>query len=203
MLNPKNKKIGLRWILIPAFSLIGILVIWGISSFIVNRIAPDININAEAIPSPAEIIGRIINVALGFLGIINVIFVFVGLIVGFSYLKKEDAPINVVYDERSGKGDKSEFPKELNKWNWGAAGLTWIWGAYHSVWMSFLSWIPILNLFFWIILGLNGNKWAWQKTKWESVEKFQLAQNKWKPWGILFFILTIILTILSLLSRGE
>tara|TARA_Y100000310_G_scaffold260903_1_gene270042 strand:+ start:11206 stop:11379 length:174 start_codon:yes stop_codon:yes gene_type:complete len=47
-----------------------------------------------------------------------------------------------------------------------------------------------------IVLGIKGNEWAWRAQKWESVEKFQTSQNKWKPWGIVFFVL-ILLSIIS------
>lgn len=43
-----------------------------------------------------------------------------------------------------------------------------------------------------IVLGIKGNEWAWRNNKWESVEQFISSQNKWKPWGIIFFILAIL-----------
>jgi len=41
------------------------------------------------------------------------------------------------------------------------------------------------------------DKILWRARPWESVEKFVSSQKKWKPWGIVFFILTI----LGLISR--
>ncbi|PIQ67350.1 ribonuclease G [Candidatus Uhrbacteria bacterium CG_4_10_14_0_2_um_filter_41_7] len=106
------------------------------------------------------------------------------------------------YDERSGKGEASIIPNEIKGWNWGAAGLTWIWGVPHGVWISLLVLIPFVNIIMWIFLGLKGNEWAWKKQQWESVEKFISYQNKWKPWGIAFFILGI-LGLLFIMFGGE
>lgn len=95
--------------------------------------------------------------------------------------------LNAAYDERSGWGRQSEFPMELLGWNWGAAGLTWIWGWRHRVWISLLALLPGVGLIMFIFLGINGNEWAWKARKWESVEVFLATQKKWRPWGIAAF----------------
>ncbi|OGL87301.1 hypothetical protein A3I40_03730 [Candidatus Uhrbacteria bacterium RIFCSPLOWO2_02_FULL_48_12] len=91
------------------------------------------------------------------------------------------------------------MPEEIKGWNWGAAGLTWIWGVYHGVWISLLFFIPLVNIVMVIMLGIKGNEWAWRAQKWESVEKFIVSQRKWRPWGMAFVALMILLQIPFLL----
>lgn len=86
-------------------------------------------------------------------------------------------------------------PEEIKVWNWGAAGLTWIWGLSFGVWISLLTFVPIVNWFWWIVLGIKGNEWAWRKGNYKSVEEFKVKQAKWRPWGIAIFVLGIILSI--------
>ncbi len=73
---------------------------------------------------------------------------------------------------------------ELAKWNWGAFLLGPIWGIGHGVWRSFLTFVPIYGLYEWVMLGINGNRWAWEKRKWDSIESFRKTQRKWAAWGI-------------------
>lgn len=136
-----------------------------------------------------QTVARIINVALGFLGILCVLAIFICVPLGIIFLVKKDYDPKVKYDERSGKGKGSVVPDEIKGWNWGAAGLGIIWGLYHNVWISLLNFIPVVNWFWWIFLGVYGNEWAWKKQRWTSVAEFKDTQRKWMPWGIVFFIL--------------
>ncbi|MFH0864459.1 MAG: zinc ribbon domain-containing protein [Candidatus Gottesmanbacteria bacterium] len=82
------------------------------------------------------------------------------------------------------------LPQSLQGWNWGAAGLTWIWGLSNRVWISLLVIVPVINLFWWIVLGINGNKWAWQAGGYKKGEKaFEKQQHSWKIIGIIIFFL--------------
>ncbi len=95
-------------------------------------------------------------------------------------------------DARSGQGIPSAVPAEIKGWNWGAAGLSWLWGASNNVWISFLSFVPVIGAFMWIVLGIKGNEWAWQSAPWQSVEQFKMVQNKWKIWGIVSIVMHIL-----------
>jgi TIR domain len=84
---------------------------------------------------------------------------------------------------------------ELAKWNWGAFLLGPIWGIGHGVFRSLLMFVPFYGLYMWIMLGINGNRWAWEKRQWDSIESFRKTQRKWVTWGIVidvFVILAII-----------
>jgi hypothetical protein len=116
----------------------------------------------------------------------------IGFYMASKYARKERAGLES-FDARSGQGDNSEVPEEIKGWNWGAAGLGWVWGIYHGVWLSLLAFVPFVGFFWWIVMGLKGNEWAWQSGKWQSVEAFQASQRKWKIWGILFLIVGFLL----------
>ncbi|OGM97217.1 MAG: hypothetical protein A2817_01395 [Candidatus Yanofskybacteria bacterium RIFCSPHIGHO2_01_FULL_39_8b] len=109
-----------------------------------------------------------------------------------------------VYDERSGRGKDSIIPPEIKGWNWGAFGVTLIWGIYYGAWVVLwgflLGLIPLVGILWQVYVGMKGNEWAWRKNKWQSVEQFIATQNKWKPWGIVFFILGILPVFLSLFN---
>jgi len=189
------KKIALYWFLGPIIAITLVLLLFSVSNTVLMNMG-----------SEAAMIRGTINFSLGALGLIAVIAIPVGAIMGIINLRKKDHTAitqdqsgistqpgtTIQWDERSGKGEASVVPSEIQGWNWGAAGLTWIWGIYHSVWISLAVFIPFVSFFLWIILGLKGNEWAWRKTKWASVEQFKISQNKWKPWGILFFALSMI-----------
>jgi hypothetical protein len=123
-------------------------------------------------------------------------------ILGFILPNKPQPSKNIPYDKRSGD-QNGAIPSELPKWNWGAACFSYIWatsyGAWSTLWTLLLLPIPVINIFVFILFGLKGNQWAWRSQKWESVEKFIEAQNKWATnlTGLFFFTLLIILLILS------
>lgn len=89
---------------------------------------------------------------------------------------------------------------ELDKFNWGAFFLTWIWGICNNVYISLLAipiiFIPhfgkILLIIFAIFLGLGGNRLAWQNKRWKSIEDFNEIQREWAKWGIISAILMIL-----------
>ncbi len=110
---------------------------------------------------------------------------------------------------------------ELQKFNWGAFFLNFIWATFNGAWkefwpvflimivVCFLSYIPILGFLFAILniilaiyVGKHANSWAWYGKKWESLDKFVSVQ---KVWGIsspfvfliLWFCVPIIIMVAS------
>ncbi len=189
----RNKKVGLFWLIAPTIALFIILTMYAMVSFIINSMG----IATEA----SSTISSLINIFLGLLGIIALVGIMIGIPLGIIKLNKREEYPGMIYDTRSGKGIDSKIPKEIEGWNWGAAGLSWIWGASHRVWISFVLFIPLVNLVFWIWLGIKGNELAWRADKWESVDEFLKKQKKWKIWGIIFFILGWFPVIVSVLGK--
>jgi|GEM_PF-2701126 hypothetical protein len=101
-------------------------------------------------------------------------------------------------------GLNGPFPAELNRWNWGAFLLNWIWALGNQVWIGLLvllAFIPviggIISLVVTIMLGIKGNEWAWNAKKWDSVEHFKAVQKKWAKWGVILLIISFVLAVVS------
>lgn len=194
--SPKHVKRGIFWLVGPTILLIFTLALYSVATFI----ATSLNVTEG---SDQQTIFNLTQIVLGFLGIIDVIALIIGIPLGIINLVKKIPASNIPFDVRSGKGNASVIPEEIKGWNWGAAGLTWIWGFSHGVWLSALTFIPVVSLFMWVILGIKGNEWAWSAQPWVSVEAFKRDQAKWKVWGIVMFILTIVLIALPYFIGSE
>lgn len=92
-----------------------------------------------------------------------------------------------------------DLEAELRKWNWGAFLLTFIWGIGNGVMRSFLVFVPFYGLYEWFMLGINGNRWAWEKRRWESVEHFHRTQRTWAKAGV---IVTAVFLLIFVASSG-
>jgi len=105
----------------------------------------------------------------------------------------------------SGKGKKSIFPPELKGWNWGAFFWNWIWGLGNKTYIALLMFVPFVNIIMVFVLGAKGNEWAWQNKTWKDVEHFKQVQRKWAWSGLLFLVLSIIISIgsISYFLKGE
>lgn len=189
-LNKTYKKKRFQWTITPFISIGVILLV------MIGYIA----LQGSSIDFTRSGVFIYLNLLLLLLGLVSIIGIIVGFILSIVYMVKVEQDPNLKYDPNSGKGNDSQIPEEIKGWSWGAAGLTWIWGGYHKVWISFLHFIPYVNLIWWIILGFKGNAWAWQSMKWESIEHFKQEQQRWKPWGIATILIVIVLFILGVIS---
>lgn len=107
----------------------------------------------------------------------------------------------------SGQGPQSAAPAEvLIGFNWGACFLNWIWGLGNKSYITLLIFvsgfagiIPFVGMLvpfaMMIWFGIKGNEWAWQNKQWDSLEHFHSVQKTWAIWGIVLFILGIILSV--------
>lgn len=184
----RNRTIAIILFVAPIVLIFTVLILFAVVNTVFGGLGPSTITQSGTQGNSRMLTLTIFNFALSFIGLIAVIALLVNIPLGIYFLTRKTTEIHS-FDPRSGQGALSEVPKEIQGWNWGAAGFTWIWGVYNGVWISLLNLIPFVNLFFWIFLGLKGSEWAWRKTKWKSVEAFQLSQKKWRPWGIAFFIL--------------
>lgn len=93
---------------------------------------------------------------------------------------------------------------KTNKWSWGAFFLNWIYliGMQEKWWIIVIAFIcnsiPILNIVSIIYFGLEGRRIAWRQRKWRSFNQYLEAQKKWDIWGIVIFIIEIIIGVLSI-----
>lgn len=83
----------------------------------------------------------------------------------------------------------AEIPAEIDRWNWGAFLLTWIWGVGNGVFISLLVFVPFFGILIMpFVLGAKGSAWAWRNRRWDSVEHFKRAQRLWAIWGAVAWI---------------
>lgn len=96
-------------------------------------------------------------------------------------------------ENTSGHGKFSNTPDAIDKWNWGAFWLTWIWGIGNKTYIALLALIPILNIIMPFYLGKNGNKLAWQNQYWYNERILLNAQKKWAIAGWVTLCILLIL----------
>lgn len=95
-------------------------------------------------------------------------------------------------DNTSGHGSQATVPAEINKWNWGAFLLNWVWGIGNSTPIALLMLVPFVNLVMVFVLGVKGSSWAWRNKKWESVEHFKKVQRQWTKWSLIIYGVSIL-----------
>ncbi|MDR3447554.1 cytochrome c oxidase assembly factor Coa1 family protein [Dyella sp.] len=96
-------------------------------------------------------------------------------------------------ENTSGGGAGAVVPPEVDRWNWGAFLLTWIWGIGNGTFIAFLVFVPLVNIPMFFVLGAKGSAWAWQNKRWNSVEDFRRTQRMWARWGIIIPVLFVLL----------
>lgn len=80
---------------------------------------------------------------------------------------------------------KEQVPDEILGWNWGAFLMPWFWLWTNQVWVGLLCFFPSIGWVMTIILGINGNEWAWKSRRWRSVQHFKEHQRGWAIAGML------------------
>lgn len=95
-------------------------------------------------------------------------------------------------ENTSGRGSNAEVPPEINRWNWGAFLLTWVWGIGNSTLIALLMFVPFVNFVMWFVLGAKGSAWAWQNKHWDSVDAFKETQRKWAKWGVIVAVVAVL-----------
>jgi hypothetical protein len=84
--------------------------------------------------------------------------------------------------------DPEEIPAELDRWNWGAFLLNWIWGVGNNTFIALLMFVPFVGLVMPFVLGAKGSRWAWRNGRWDSVEHFKRVQRLWAIWGVVIWL---------------
>ncbi|MFZ5891647.1 MAG: cytochrome c oxidase assembly factor Coa1 family protein [Myxococcota bacterium] len=95
-------------------------------------------------------------------------------------------------ENTSGQGKQASVPPEIDRWNWGAFFLNWIWGLAHNTPIALLCFVPCVNIFMPFVLGLRGSAWAWQNRRWDSVEQFRRSQRNWGLAGFALLLCSLL-----------
>lgn len=125
---------------------------------------------------------------------------------GFNNAHQVQTPVSDLANN-SGQGAGSPVLDIVSKkFSWGAFLLNWIWGLGNKTFITliifpislaayipFVGWLVTLGCSIWF--GIKGNEWAWQNKRWESIEHFHAVQKKWAMWGVILFVLQMILII--------
>src|ERR1700688_2878965 len=80
------------------------------------------------------------------------------------------------------------IPPEIDRWNWGAFLLNWIWGVGNNTFIALLTLIPVAGIVMLFVLGTKGSRWAWRNGRWDSVAHFKRVQRLWAIWGAIIWI---------------
>ncbi len=80
------------------------------------------------------------------------------------------------------------IPAEINRWNWGAFLLNWIWGIGNNTYIALLTLIPVFGLIMPFVLGAKGSGWAWRNGRWDSLDHFKRVQRRWAIWGAVIWL---------------
>lgn len=86
-------------------------------------------------------------------------------------------------ENTSGQGKSAVVPPEIDRWNWGAFLLNWIWGVGNNTFIALLMFVPFVNIVMPFVLGAKGSTWAWRNKRWLSIDEFKRIQRKWAQWS--------------------
>ena len=86
------------------------------------------------------------------------------------------------------RADPKFIPAEIDRWNWGAFLLNWIWGIGNNTFIALLTFVPIVGLVMPFVLGAKGSGWAWRNGRWDSIEHFQRVQRAWAIWAAVIWL---------------
>ena len=85
------------------------------------------------------------------------------------------------------------IPAELDRWNWGAFLLNWIWGVGNNTFIALLTLVPFFGILIMpFVLGAKGSKWAWRNGRWDSIAHFKRVQRLWAIWGAVIWVALIL-----------
>jgi len=96
-------------------------------------------------------------------------------------------------ENTSGQGSAALVPPEIDRWNWGAFLLNWIWGIGNNTFIALLMFVPLVNVVMAFVLGAKGSTWAWRNKRWESIDQFKQIQKKWAVWSLIIYALLVAL----------
>ncbi len=123
-----------------------------------------------------------------------------------------------ISENTSGKVKNSNIPTTvLKKFNWGALVLNWVWALRYKpitaiilivlfcikaifviMDIKTIAIILELSIYGYIIwMGINGNKWAWQKYHYKSEKEFHMIQQRWAKAIIFVTVIPFIIGVLG------
>jgi hypothetical protein len=105
-----------------------------------------------------------------------------------------------ITENTSGQGKAATVPAEIDRWNWGAFLLNWIWGLGNGTFIALLALVPFVGFVMIFVLGAKGSAWAWRNRKWDSVEHFRHVQRIWGFAGLAVLVAVVLLAVVLYFS---
>ena len=113
-------------------------------------------------------------------------------------------------EEVTRTGVPAQLSAEFERWNWGAFGLSCIWGIGNRTPAAWFVLVPFAGWFGMpFLLGLKGNEWAWRNGNWPDIETFRRTQQTWArrallAWsGVAVAVVLISVPAVFVLKRSE
>lgn len=111
-------------------------------------------------------------------------------------LYDENSYIRAVQNDNIFKSYSKDAPGNISDWSWGGFFFGWLWAICNGIYWPLIIFIPIVGwvaaIVINIMLGINGNRWAWEKKHWHSIEHFERVQKQWAQAALWFFLISII-----------
>ncbi len=89
-------------------------------------------------------------------------------------------------------GENKKLDKAYVKFNFGAFGLTFVWGVYFANFLALLIFVPVVNVVVVIYLGLCGNKALYRKYAYKTPQDLIVEQKNWNTWGKILGVFNIL-----------
>ncbi|MBV9080499.1 MAG: hypothetical protein JO102_05195 [Elusimicrobia bacterium] len=84
--------------------------------------------------------------------------------------------------------ERAELDAYLRRWSWAGFLGSWVWGLAHGAPIALFALLPGFNVVVPVILGIYGNRLAWESRPWDSLESFRAAQERWARNGAIFML---------------
>ena len=109
--------------------------------------------------------------------------------------------ININMGAQAQQGQQlRETPACLNQWSWGAFYWGWIWGIGNGVYWPLITLVPYVGqvaaIIIAFVLGVNGNRYAWEKFTGTAAE-FDEKQHNWAVAAGICFLICIVIAIIA------
>lgn len=152
--------------------------------------------------SRAETTAKIINVVLGLVGLLAVLITFITVPLGIYFLSKKDQ--NKIQELQKSTKFQHLTPEQIqfaSGWSWGAFFSTPIWALGNKLYLwTLLSLLPLVNIYAWIKLSIDGRKMSWEEGNWSDFDQFKQRQ---KIVAIIIVVVTILYVIAKIMTEAN
>ncbi len=183
----RKKTLGVLLIIAPAALLIATMTAYAVASFVMIGMRDGGN---ETFTSMA---GMTVNVVLGGIGFVCVLGIIPALIGGIVVLSKRDeAEMAALKAHPKYAGLTEDQIAFIARPSFGAFFCTLVWGIGNKLYgWAVASLVPIVAVYPWLKLTIDGRRMAWEEGRWQDFEQFRKRQTI-VAWTIVGLIVTVL-----------